>query len=56
MTGGLGNGNYYASFGYTNQGGVIKPNGMERISVRMNADQKVTNWLKLTSSLSYSEA
>ena len=28
---------------------------MERISVRMNADQKVTNWLKLTSSLSYSE-
>ena len=55
MTGGLGNGNYYASFGYTNQEGVIKPNGMERISVRMNADQKVTNWLKLTSSLSYSE-
>ncbi|WP_213196936.1 SusC/RagA family TonB-linked outer membrane protein [Cloacibacterium caeni] len=55
MTGGLGNGNYYASFGYTNQEGVIKPNGMERISVRMNADQKVTNWLKLSSSLSYSE-
>jgi len=55
MTGGLGNGNYYASFGYTNQEGIIKPNGMERISVRMNADQKVTNWLKLSSSLSYSE-
>lgn len=55
MTGGLGNGNYYASFGYTNQEGVIKPNGMERLSVRMNADQKVTSWLKLTSSLAYSE-
>lgn len=55
MTGGMGNGSYYASFGYTNQDGVIKPNGMERISVRMNADQKVTNWLKLSSNFSYSE-
>lgn len=55
MTGGLGKGNYYASLGYTNQEGVIKPNEMERISLRMNADQKVTDWFKLTTSLSYTE-
>lgn len=55
MTGGLGNGNYYASFGYTNQEGVVKPNGMERLTMRVNADQKVTEWLKLSTGLSYSE-
>ncbi|WP_312823777.1 SusC/RagA family TonB-linked outer membrane protein [Epilithonimonas sp.] len=55
MTGGLGKGNYYASLGYTKQEGVIKPNEMERMSFRLNADQKVTNWFKLSTSLSYSE-
>lgn len=55
MTGGLGKGNYYASLGYTKQEGVIKPNGMERISMRMNVDQKATDWLKLTANLAYTE-
>lgn len=55
MTGGLGKGNYYASLGYTKQEGVIMPNAMERISLRMNADQKVTDWFKLTTNMAYSE-
>lgn len=55
LTGGMGRGNYYASLGYTKQEGVIKPNAMERLSLRMNADQKVTDWFKLSTSLSYSE-
>lgn len=55
LTGGLGKGNYYASLGYTTQEGVIVPNSMERLSVRLNADQKVTDWLKLSTSVAYSE-
>ena len=55
MTGGLGKGNYYASLGYTKQEGVIMPNAMERISMRMNADQKVTDWFKLSTNFSYTE-
>ncbi|MDQ0476564.1 MULTISPECIES: SusC/RagA family TonB-linked outer membrane protein [Chryseobacterium] len=55
MTGGLGKGNYYASLGYTKQEGVITPNAMERISLRMNADQKVTDWFKLSTNFAYSE-
>lgn len=55
LTGGMGKGNYYASLGYTKQEGVIMPNAMERISLRMNADQKVTDWFKLSTSMSYSE-
>lgn len=55
MTGGLGKGNYYASLGYTKQEGIIKPNSMERISLRMNADQKVTDWFKLSTNMSYTE-
>ena len=55
MTGGLGKGNFYASLGYTKQEGVITPNAMERLSMRMNADQKVTDWFKLSTNFSYSE-
>ena len=55
MSGGLGKGNYFASMGYTKQQGVVKPNGMERITLRMNADQKVTNFFKVSTSMSYSE-
>ncbi len=55
MSGGLAKGNYYASLGYTKQEGIIMPNAMERISMRMNADQKVTDWFKLTTNIAYSE-
>lgn len=55
MSGGLGKGNYYASLGYTNQEGIIMPNEMERLSIRMNADQKVTDWFKITTSMAYTE-
>jgi hypothetical protein len=44
-----------ASIGYTNQEGVIMPNAMERLSLRMNADQKVTDWFKVSTNLAYSE-
>lgn len=55
LTGGLGKGNFFTSLGYTNQEGVIKPNGMERLSLRMNADQKVTDFLKISTNFAYSE-
>lgn len=55
MTGGLGKGNYFASIGYTNQEGVIIPNAMERLSLRLNADQKVTDFLKISTNFAYSE-
>lgn len=55
MSGGVGKGNYYASIGYTDQEGIIIPNSMKRLTMRMNADQKVTDWLKLTTNISYAE-
>lgn len=55
MSGGLGKGNYYASLGYAYQEGIIKPNSMQRFTTKLNADQKVTDWLKISTNLSYSE-
>lgn len=55
MSGGLGKGNFYTSLGYTWQEGIIKPNQMQRFTVRMNADQKVTDWFKISANLSYAE-
>ncbi len=55
LTGGLGKGNYYASLGYTWQEGIIKPNSMQRFTMRMNADQKVTDWFKISANMSYAE-
>ena len=43
---------YYFSLGYTNQEGVTIPNGMERFSLRANADQKVAKWLTIGSNVS----
>lgn len=47
FSGGLGKGSYYASFGYTKQDGIIRANDLERFSVRLNADQKITNKFKV---------
>lgn len=47
LTGGLGNGSYFASVGYMKQEGVVIANEMERFTARFNADQKVTSWLKV---------
>lgn len=43
----MGQGSYYASLGYTYQEGIIIPNSMQRFTMRLNADQKVTDWLKV---------
>lgn len=53
FSGGMGQGSYYASLGYTYQEGIIIPNSMQRFTMRLNADQKVTNWLKVGTNLGY---
>ncbi len=55
FSGGLGQGNYYASLGYTYQEGIIRPNAMQRFTTKLNADQKVTDWFKISANLAYSE-
>lgn len=47
LSGGLGKGAYFASFGYTQQDGVTLSNSMQRFTTRLNADQSVTDWLKV---------
>lgn len=55
FSGGLGQGNYYASLGYTYQEGIIRPNAMQRFTSKLNADQKVTDWFKISANVAYSE-
>lgn len=52
ITGGLGKGSYYASFGYNKTEGVTIANEMQRYTARLNADQSVTDWLKVGTNLS----
>lgn len=47
MSGGLGNGSYYASFGYNKAEGIVRANDLERYSARFNADQKLLNRVKI---------
>lgn len=47
FSGGFGKGSYYASFGYTKQDGIIRANDLERFTVRLNADQKLTSKIKV---------
>lgn len=41
--------------GYTNDQGIVKESKLERFSGRVTVDQTVSNWLKLGTTLSYSE-
>lgn len=43
---------YYTSFSYNNTDGILKSNGMEKISARLNVDNKVNKYLDMGFALS----
>jgi len=45
--------NYYASFGYLNDKGIIENSGFERYTGRLKADYKVTDWFKVGGNFGY---
>ena len=46
--------NYYLSGGYTSQVGAVRSSEMQRANFKINLDQKVNNWLKIGTRISYS--
>lgn len=46
-------GSYYISFGYTDHKGVIKKSEQEKYTGRINADQQIKPWLKVSTNTSY---
>ncbi len=52
LSGGSADTRYYTSFGYYNQEGIIRNSGFERISFRVNVDQKISSKIDLATSLS----
>lgn len=56
FSGGSKNSRYFTSLNYLNQDGIIKNSGYERYSVRMNLDQQITEKLKFTTNLSFSNS
>lgn len=51
VSGGNDTSTYYTSFGYTKEEGYIIKSDFERISLRINADSQLRNWLKIGTSL-----
>jgi len=43
--------NFYASFGHDNEQGILIDNSYKRYSMRVNADMKLTKWMKLGESV-----
>ncbi|MEH0153328.1 TonB-dependent receptor [Limibacter armeniacum] len=46
---------YYISGGYTQQVGSIRSSEMERLNFKLNLDQEINNWIKVGTSLSYTD-
>jgi TonB-linked SusC/RagA family outer membrane protein len=44
---------YYASFGYLNNDGIIKNTNFKKYTGRLNLDQSLTDWMKLSTSLAF---
>lgn len=55
MSGGLGNGSYYASVGYAKQDGIIRANNLERFTAKFNVDQKIGKSIKVGSNVALSK-
>ncbi len=53
VSGGRDNTQYYVSFGYLNNQGIIKGTDFTRYNLRARVDQRLTNWAKLSAGLSY---
>jgi len=47
---------YYFSAGYSNQEGMLKNNDFRRMTMRLNVDHKVSNWLQLGGSVNYTNS
>ncbi|MDR0756596.1 MAG: TonB-dependent receptor [Tannerella sp.] len=52
VAGGAGSTKYYSSLGYFDQEGIIRNSGFERISFRINVDQKISKKVDLSTNLS----
>ena len=48
--------NYYGSFGYLDDGGIVSNSGYRRYTARINADYQVKEWMKLTTNMSYAHS
>lgn len=46
---------YLLNLGYLDQDGVIKPSFYKRYNFRVNVDTKVTDWMKVTANVMYSD-
>nr|WP_051097306.1 SusC/RagA family TonB-linked outer membrane protein [Spirosoma panaciterrae] len=53
VSGGRDNTQYYVSFGYLKNQGIIKQTDFTRYNLRARVDQRLTNWAKLSVGLSY---
>jgi TonB-linked SusC/RagA family outer membrane protein len=53
-SGGTENNTYYFSLGYTKENGRVYANDLSRYSGRLNISQKITDFLELTSNISFS--
>lgn len=48
--------NYYASAGYLNDGGMVDNSNYQRYTARINADYQAKDWLRFTTSTSFSHS
>ncbi|MBS1567022.1 MAG: SusC/RagA family TonB-linked outer membrane protein, partial [Bacteroidetes bacterium] len=48
--------NYFVSFNYSNQQGIIITNASKRYAIRANVEQKVNKWLKITNNITLSRS
>ena len=56
VAGGTDKVNYYFSAGYLEDGGIIENSGFNRLSTRLNADYQAKKWLKIGTSLAYTNS
>lgn len=56
FSGGTDKNRYFVSGAYTKDQGIIKPSEYNRYALRINLDNQVKSWFKLTTNLSYANA
>lgn len=56
LPGGIGDAQFYASFGYLNNKGIIKQSDYERYTARLKADYQAKKWLKVGGNFSYAHS
>lgn len=56
VSGGTDRTNYFVSFNYSNNQGIIKGTDFARYGLRTRVDQKLTNWAKLSVGISYTNS